>query len=289
MVAMSLDKRFRSASEAAWFWLNTVHLVAEFGRLGRVDQAYERLLPTSKQDRGGNLQNSYHNHAEVLQPALEACAAVSDGAIRWEHGRGLSAIARVPDDVYPHRWSSAHEAAFSLAGMALDLLAWPLEGVSCPDKQRRLAEQLLTSRWKAIAITQDEVADYQERIRRERAKLLANALPEEESKVTVLPGGFQLRGGERQQLVGKPLDVLGELVNARGNCRTRAELSRAVWPDVDLISYPDQAVLDATCALRKALIVALEHLGVSDPKNPLPSTGSGENLAYRLDLSDLPE
>jgi hypothetical protein len=56
--------------------------------------------------------------------------------------------------------------------MALDLLVRPLEGITDPTEQRTLAQRLLADRSKALAIPLDEVADLQERIRRERAKLL---------------------------------------------------------------------------------------------------------------------
>ena len=81
---------------------------------------------------------------------------------------------RVPSAVYPHVWSSATEAAAGIAELALDILIAPLEGVANPAEQSALAERLLAARAKALAMSLDEVATLQERIRREREKLLAS-------------------------------------------------------------------------------------------------------------------
>ena len=174
---MSIDlSKFQVVSEAAEEWLSTVSLVAQFGQTGSVDLAFELLMPTlsTKDGRPYNLQDSYRKHVEVLDQARDLLAALSDSPVKWEHGRGLSGVARVPASVYPHVWSSAHEAAAGIARLALGLLAWPLAEITDPSEQRTFAQQLLAKCWKALTIPLDERAALCERIRRERAKLIAS-------------------------------------------------------------------------------------------------------------------
>lgn len=164
---MAVPDSFKAASKAAESWVARVSLVATLGKLGNVDEAYNLLaaLPHS-------LQDSYKDHAETLETVEQELSAISDGPVKWETGRGRSSICEDPTHVYPHCWSSAHEAALGIADLALELLVSPLAQVSDPSKQKKLAEELLTARWKAVAMTADEVASLRERIRRERAKLL---------------------------------------------------------------------------------------------------------------------
>src|SRR5262249_970233 len=96
--------------------------------------------------------------------------------VRWNHG--LKAIARKPDAIYPHRWSSAHEAATNIARLILKLLVEPLSEITNVSKQRAEAKRLLAARWKAFEMPRDEIADLEERIRRERAKLLVTTQKE---------------------------------------------------------------------------------------------------------------
>src|SRR5262249_45190967 len=128
--------------------------------------------------RGSNLQDSYLAHAGVLDQAREALARVSDGPVTWAQGRGLSGMVRHPAAVYPHHWSRAHEAAVGIAPPGLGTLVWPPAGLTDPVEQWNLAQHLLRHRWQALAMSLNEVADLQERIRRERAKLLGPASPE---------------------------------------------------------------------------------------------------------------
>lgn len=153
---------FETASGRAESWVNSVAMIAIAGESGDVVTAYQDLTFLAEQ---------YNRHAPVLNAELNRLASLSDSPVKWEHGRGHSAVARVPDVVFPHVWSSAHEAAVGIARLALDLLLLPLEGIADPTEQQKLAQQLLAARWHAIAMPIDEVATLQERIRRERAKL----------------------------------------------------------------------------------------------------------------------
>ena len=133
------------------------------------------------------LQLADVRYGDAIDEALGQLAALSDSPISWSKGRGRSGIARVPDAVFPHRWSSAHEAALAIARMSLEFFYWPL---ALDEKQARLSleEQptavrkqfgklLHEERRKALAMGMEEIADLQERIRRERAKLLGNGPP----------------------------------------------------------------------------------------------------------------
>jgi len=155
---MPLPESFEAASKAAEYWVNAVSLIADHGRRNSVNVAFRSLA---------HLEVSYRQHADTIYEAKDELAALSDGPVKWEHGRGLSAIAGSPEHVFPHIWSSAHEAAEGIARLALELL------ISDVKQGRALARELLASRWKALVITIDESATLQERIRRERAKILA--------------------------------------------------------------------------------------------------------------------
>jgi hypothetical protein len=230
---MSLDlSKFQAASKAAEGWLNTVGHVARLGRCGSVTPALELLMPTpsTKDGRPYNLQDSYCEHAEVLEQVQDALAALSDSPVKWEHGRGLSGIARVPAAVYPHIWSSAHEAAAGIARLALRMLVWPLAAITDPVDQRTLAEQLLAKCSTALTIPLDEQAVLFERIRRERAKLLAQYSPRAENaeKTTsqILPKPDVESGPKAQD------DETGNFLRLEGEVwRIHYEDSEAAFPD----------------------------------------------------------
>ncbi len=162
--------KFREASKAAELWLNAVQMVVKFGEEGAVGQAYKLLMPSVDSGISFNLHDSYFKHIEVLDEANTDLTALSDGPVKWDHGRGSSAVARVPSAVYPHTWSNAHEAATGVVGLAMELLVHPLEGISDRDEQWKAATELLARGCEALVMSMDEVAELQERIRWERAK-----------------------------------------------------------------------------------------------------------------------
>jgi hypothetical protein len=51
--------------------------------------------------------------------------------------------------------------------------------------------------------------------------------------------------------------------------------------DDDMVTYPDQAVLDTASKLRTVL---REALGWGDDRDPLPGRGRGAYLTYALEL-----
>jgi hypothetical protein len=135
--------------------------------------------------RSPTLRESYQEHAGVLKQMREQLALVSDGQVLWPHGRGGQPVA----------WSSAHEAAVELLGLAMESLVGPLascggtgqdelarrvrgtswESLALPCERSVLARHLLETRSQSLALSPEQVADWQERIRRERGKLLALA------------------------------------------------------------------------------------------------------------------
>jgi hypothetical protein len=112
--------------------------------------------------------------------------------------------------------------------------------------------------------------------------------PAPKTPIEVVAGGFRLPGGAVENLTGKPLAVLQALLAAPDYRLSGDDLRAMVWPD-DCLTHPEQAVKDAAGGLRKALRLALRHRGVKNPRNPLPSTGRGVDLVYRLDLPALPQ
>jgi hypothetical protein len=101
--------------------------------------------------------------------------------------------------------------------------------------------------------------------------------------IELVPGGFSWRG-HRHALAAKPRDVLGELLKARDLTCSADHLEELIWAD-DLLESRRQAVKDAVKDLRKALRKALNSTGDAClDDEPVPSTGSGKDLAYRLAL-----
>lgn len=138
------------------------------------------------------LQFDADRHGAIIDGELDRLTALGDGPIRWPHGRGLSGLARIPDSVFPHVWSSAHEAARAVAELALDCfyrpLNWQGDYSKLTKEQRQLFDKLLDKKRRAaLAMSIEEVAEWQERVRRERAKLL-RLEGEQINKLPSLPG-----------------------------------------------------------------------------------------------------
>ena len=157
----SFESDFKVASRRAEAWLGFVHRITYFGKLGRVDPAY-KLLEI--------LQNEYYKHRDNLNAVADQLRPLSDSPFNWGLGRGWSGILKSDGPV--SCWSSAHEAAVGIAEITLAALFGPLEGIT-PAEQFALAKRLLANHWQALVIKDDELAALRERIRRERAKLLA--------------------------------------------------------------------------------------------------------------------
>src|SRR5687768_6526181 len=98
---MAFESKFAAASKAAGTWLNTVGLIAKFGRTGAVDPSYELLMP-SEGRAGPDLLSSFAEYGPTIRSMLTPLRSVSDGQVRWEHGRGLSGIVVDPKNVFPH-------------------------------------------------------------------------------------------------------------------------------------------------------------------------------------------
>ena len=105
----------------------------------------------------------------------------------------------------------------------------------------------------------------------------------QDQPIELLPAGFRLRGGEMENLAGKPRAMLKALLDSRNHRMSPADLGRDLWDDSGA-SWREQAVKDTACKLRKRLLQALRKLGI-DSKKLLPSHGKGADLSYQLDLS----
>ena len=170
---MSSHTSFKFASERLELTVNAIACIAKGEPL---DSSFASLSV---------MQFDEERHGGLLYRSLDQIAAISDEPIEWSHGRGLSGLVRGPADTFPHVWSSAHQAALELSRIALRYFFWPLEVTHASGKlsefqhlaveQLALFRKLLSARRrKAMAMSMQEVAQWQERIRRERAKLLAS-------------------------------------------------------------------------------------------------------------------
>jgi hypothetical protein len=103
-------------------------------------------------------------------------------------------------------------------------------------------------------------------------------------KLNLAPGGFTW-GGKPHQLVGKPLDMLRVLLDSPHFCETANRLRQRMGVDDEGVTFPEQVIKDTAHKLRKELKKAAKAAGRTCPSNPLPSTGRGKDLTYRLNLS----
>jgi DNA-binding response OmpR family regulator len=105
----------------------------------------------------------------------------------------------------------------------------------------------------------------------------------ESGKLALAPGGFTLRG-KYYSLTGRPLAMLHALLAARHRTATANQLREAMGVNDEDVDYPEQVIKDAATTLRAKLREAASDTGVACPDNPLPSTGRGKDLTYRLAL-----
>jgi hypothetical protein len=101
----------------------------------------------------------------------------------------------------------------------------------------------------------------------------------ETNRLALADGGFTL-SGKFQSLIGRPRQMLKVLLESRHNSATSRTLrSKMGVNDLD-VDHPEQVIRDAAKYLRKALRKAA---GKGNDYDPIPSAGSGDDLAYRLD------
>jgi hypothetical protein len=132
--------------------------------------------------------------------------------------------------VYPHVWSSAHEAAVGIARLALDLLVVPLADITDAAEQQATAKRLLTTYWRAIAIPISKVAALQERIRRERAKLSALTIDESPPSAHI---------GEAIPQTRLIVDVSAMTATLDGECQGVRSKQALRWLAV-LVAHPNE-------------------------------------------------
>ena len=104
--------------------------------------------------------------------------------------------------------------------------------------------------------------------------------PDKDPGITLGAGRF-VYANRFFPLTGKPLKMLGALLESRYRRCRRNDLRTALEIDDEALSFPDQALHDTAknlrATLRKALMKAGKHCD-----NPLPSTGKGDDLTYTL-------
>jgi hypothetical protein len=104
--------------------------------------------------------------------------------------------------------------------------------------------------------------------------------------VELAPVGFRFRG-QFHELTGRPKAMLEILLASRGRSATAEHLRQAMGINDEFLEHPEQAVIDTAKKLRAALREAAKAACL-DCKDPLPHTGKGRDLAYRLTLPEAP-
>jgi len=108
--------------------------------------------------------------------SLPTFSALSEGPVRWVGGSEQDDNTSVGHPKF-YIWASAHQAALKIPLIALSLLYPPLESDTDPRSRRALSERLLIERWRTIVTPPIELAVLQDRIRRERWKLMHQRRP----------------------------------------------------------------------------------------------------------------
>lgn len=101
-----------------------------------------------------------------------------------------------------------------------------------------------------------------------------------DSRLRILDGGYVYFGHENQ-LCGKPLAVLKELLVASDKRCSLEHLLAAIWPGTPI---QPEVVTRHVSTLRNSLRRAMKKAKKRSPKDPLPHIDRGSNLAWRLDL-----
>jgi hypothetical protein len=104
------------------------------------------------------------------------------------------------------------------------------------------------------------------------------------SGLMLAPGGFSW-GDKHHTLVGRPLDMLRVLLESPNYTATADQLRQKMGVNDECTTYPEQVIKNTASELRKQLRKAARAAGLICPENPLPSTGRGKDLTYRLNLS----
>jgi hypothetical protein len=138
-------------------------------------------------------------------------------------------------------------------------------------------EQVTAWKQATIARVRERAARIDDEMRRVRGQLPGSAPGND---LVLVPGGFQYRQ-KTYDLTGRPLQMLTAILNTNHHRCTRDELRRLIGVDDTAVTFPEQVVLDTAKELRAALRKAVEDAGL-DCNNPLPSTGRGADLTYRL-------
>jgi hypothetical protein len=98
----------------------------------------------------------------------------------------------------------------------------------------------------------------------------------------LVPGGFEYKG-KAHDLTGRPRDMLAALLESRHRRCAVSDLRRSLGVDDEAVEWPEQVIKDTAKELRAALRAAASGADVACG-NPLPSTGKGRDLTYKLDM-----
>ena len=250
----------------------------------------------------GRLQVVYGNYERRVRRCLAEAARQEQGGNQFAANAQRAKAGIEPFDCPEARWPELRRLSILLEGLfgsledTFDTLQLP--GL-CGSNIRRLRGKLLLDGIGLEEIDEMTIEEVCERLTREekqKPRVPKKVRDKETAKPTpieIVPGGFKLWGGKKHELVGKPLDILRELLAAPGYCCTLDALRSAVWPnDESAIAYPDQAVRDNTSTLRITLRNAMKSQGVSfsgaSDRAPVLSTGRGKHLSYGLVIPSPP-
>jgi hypothetical protein len=98
----------------------------------------------------------------------------------------------------------------------------------------------------------------------------------------LIDGGFEYRG-MANDLTGRPRAMLESLLTAAHHRCTIDTLRGLMNVNDEDVNFPEQVIRGTASTLRAALRAAVQQAGLACP-DPLPSTGRGKDLTYRLEM-----
>jgi hypothetical protein len=102
------------------------------------------------------------------------------------------------------------------------------------------------------------------------------------AKVELIVGGFSYCG-KPNDLSGRPLAMLQELLKSKRHRCSARELRVALNINDEDVEYPEQVIRDTAKTLRQALKEAVIKAG-RKCANPLPHIGRGPDLTYKVEM-----
>ncbi len=223
----------------------------------------------------GHFIEGYNMLLKLFDDALSGLVRTKDECSQrigetWTHinlGASVLRLYPVASEMQIQLWESMQWASM-IRAVANE---WKNEGV---------AKNFLEAKYRAKD-AKETLESFRVQMKDLRTTIEGSERTSENDDLAIVPGGF-VYGGKLNELHGRPLGMLGELLASRWRRLYVGDLVSRMAID-DYVNQK-QVVADAATELRSALKQAVKKAGFRTTKDPLPSTGKGDQLCYILAL-----